>query len=138
MFKPSNLHEAYCLAKLQEATLASIARRTKPILDKPPSIMRSFHSYKGSTGSAVRPPSQRYSSRNTMPGTPFSPRSIASSTGSVTSKPRRVLTSKEIDEKRANSLCFFCGEKYYPGYKCAGHVYRMEVVEEMGSDGGQE
>jgi len=29
-FKPKTLHDAYCLAKLQEATLASIARN-KPI-----------------------------------------------------------------------------------------------------------
>jgi len=27
MFKPASLHGAYCLAKLQEATLASIAKR---------------------------------------------------------------------------------------------------------------
>jgi len=34
MFKAQTLHDAYCLAKLQEATLVSIARR-KPILEKP-------------------------------------------------------------------------------------------------------
>jgi len=35
MFKPQSLHETYCLAKLQEATLASINKRFKPILEKP-------------------------------------------------------------------------------------------------------
>ena len=29
MFRPASLHEAYCLAKLQEAILASIARKAK-------------------------------------------------------------------------------------------------------------
>jgi len=40
MFEPSTLHEAYCLAKLQEATLSSIARRTKTILDIPNSFIK--------------------------------------------------------------------------------------------------
>jgi len=35
MFRPETLHDAYCLAKLQKATLASIARRSRPILEKP-------------------------------------------------------------------------------------------------------
>ena len=34
MFKTQTLHDAYCLAKLQEATLHSISRRTRPLLDK--------------------------------------------------------------------------------------------------------
>jgi len=42
MFKPGTLHDAYCLAKLQEATLASIARRTKSILGRSPSNVRSM------------------------------------------------------------------------------------------------
>jgi len=44
MFRPQTLHEAYCLAKLQEATFASTTRRAKPILERPPSLMRSFGS----------------------------------------------------------------------------------------------
>lgn len=39
MFKPQSLHDAYCLAKLQEATLVSMARK-KPILDKPSPTFR--------------------------------------------------------------------------------------------------
>jgi len=40
MFKPASLHETYCLAKLQEATLASIAKRSKIIFDKPPVLTK--------------------------------------------------------------------------------------------------
>ena len=40
------------------------------------------------------------------------------------------MTSKEINEKRANGTCFFCDEKYYPGHKCNSQVYRLEFVEE--------
>ena len=32
MFKPNTLHDAYCLVVLQEAILASISKRTRPIL----------------------------------------------------------------------------------------------------------
>jgi len=42
MFRPSTLHEAYCLAKLQEATLQSMARRSKPWGDRSVSHPRSF------------------------------------------------------------------------------------------------
>jgi len=95
-------------------------------------------SCKGSTGNFVQFPSQRFPSRNTQSSTSFNPKSLASSAGSVTSKPRRVLTPKEIDEKRTNNMCFFCDEKYYPGHKCAGQVYRLDIVEDVGSEEGQE
>jgi len=68
--------------------------------------------------------------KNHAAGTYSSPGSTRSSTGSANSKPRKVLTSKEINEKRANNLCFFCDAKYYPGHKCTGQVYRLEMVEE--------
>ena len=49
MFKPQTIHDAYCLAKLQEATLNSITRRTKPIFERPPSMVKSItDNYRGS------------------------------------------------------------------------------------------
>ena len=42
MFKPKTLHDAYCLAKLQEAILASIARK-EPILEKPTHLSSWVH-----------------------------------------------------------------------------------------------
>jgi len=121
MFKPSSLHEAYCLAKLQETTLASMARR-KPILEKPPYAIRSYNPHKGTAGNSLSTSFQKYPVRHNAAGTQVSARSAVSSTGSVTSKPRKILTPKEIDEKRANSMCFFCNERYYPGHKCARQV----------------
>nr|GEY16258.1 putative mitochondrial protein [Tanacetum cinerariifolium] len=35
---------------------------------------------------------------------------------------------KEIEEKRAKQLCFYCDQKYSPGYKCSGQMYSLEVV----------
>jgi len=60
MFKPQTIHDAYCLAKLQEATLASISRRTKPILEKPPPFSRSI----ASTFRSVSQPVQRFAPRD--------------------------------------------------------------------------
>ena len=40
MFNPRTLHEAYCLALLQEATLASMARKTTPSVEGTPSPLR--------------------------------------------------------------------------------------------------
>lgn len=61
MFKPQTLHDAYCLAKLQEATLASMAKRTKPILDRPPSNFRNIINTK-----PMNPQSQGYSTKGTL------------------------------------------------------------------------
>ena len=130
MFKPRTLHDAYCLAKLQEATLTSIARKTKPILEIPPSFMRNM-------GARTRD-SQPYNS-----GFPRANASAYSSTRnnsyqnstSVTSRPRsrgRLLSPKEIKEKRAKNICFFCDEKFQPGHKCKAQVYRLEIID--GSD----
>jgi len=40
MFEPDTLYDAYCLAKLQEGTLAFIVRKAKPILDQSSSSLR--------------------------------------------------------------------------------------------------
>jgi len=58
--------------------------------------------------------------------------------GSVTSRPKRSITSKEIEERRARNQCFFCDEKFYPGHKCSGQVYRLEFMEKEEEDGSQE
>ena len=49
----------------------------------------------------------------------YSASSSSASTGLVSSKPRRPLSSREVDERRANNLCFYCDEKYFPGHKCS-------------------
>ena len=45
MFNPQTLHDAYYLAKLQEPTLASIARKIKPTLERPPYSLRTTRQY---------------------------------------------------------------------------------------------
>jgi len=129
MFKPDTLHDAYCLAKLQEATLASIAKKTKPIFERSPAYSRGTGERYGSTSQSWNPASHK-AGLSTRGST------SVSSTGSSTSKPfkprtvGRTLSSKKIEERRAKNLCFFCEEKYFPGHKFLAQVYRLKILEE--------
>lgn len=126
MFKPATLHDTYCLAKLQEATLLSI-KRSRPILKKPPISTSSFRP-SASNFSQSMTKTYQYA-RNHYPT--YSGQ--GSGQGSVGSKPRktgRALTTKDIEERRAKNLCFYCDEKYEPGYKCKAQIYRLELMEE--------
>nr|GEV88615.1 hypothetical protein [Tanacetum cinerariifolium] len=39
----------------------------------------------------------------------------------------KQLTQKELEEKRAKGLCFYCDQKYAPGHKFHGQLYSLEV-----------
>ncbi|GJS61624.1 putative mitochondrial protein [Tanacetum coccineum] len=41
---------------------------------------------------------------------------------------RKQLTKKVLEEKRAKGLCFYCDQKYAPGYKCPEQLYFLEVA----------
>ncbi|GJZ03207.1 hypothetical protein Tco_0521168 [Tanacetum coccineum] len=46
-----------------------------------------------------------------------------------TSNPqRKQLTQKELEEKRAKNLCFYCDEKIQPGHKCSNQVFLLEFI----------
>lgn len=48
-----------------------------------------------------------------------------------TSRGARTYFNMEINEKRAKGLCFWCNEKYEPGYNCSKkHIYLMEIEED--------
>ena len=42
--------------------------------------------------------------------------------------PRKQLTQKELEEKRAKNLCFYCDQKYSLGHKCPSQKFSLEVV----------
>ncbi|GJT68074.1 hypothetical protein Tco_1019554 [Tanacetum coccineum] len=41
---------------------------------------------------------------------------------------RKQLTQKEMEDKRSKGLCFYCDQKYFPGHKCSGQVFLLEVI----------
>ncbi|GJR97539.1 putative mitochondrial protein [Tanacetum coccineum] len=48
-------------------------------------------------------------------------------TSMLLNKQRKWLTQKEIREKRANRLCFYCDQKYIHGHKCSGQMFVLKV-----------
>ena len=43
-------------------------------------------------------------------------------------QPRKQLTQKEYQEKRAKNLCFYCDKKFVPGHKCEGQLFSLIVL----------
>ncbi|GJW07532.1 gypsy/ty3 retroelement polyprotein [Tanacetum coccineum] len=46
----------------------------------------------------------------------------------TTNPPKKWLTQKEIGDKRAKGLCFYCDQKYMSGHKCSGQMFVLEVI----------
>ncbi|GJZ45547.1 retrotransposon-related protein [Tanacetum coccineum] len=116
MFKPSTLKDAFCLEKMQEATLALTKTKT-------------ISQYVG-----ARTNSHVYANRYVAPTANVNkpvlalPSSSAETVGKVVKSGfRKQLSQKELEEKRAKGLCFYCDQKYDPGHKCPGQLYSLEV-----------
>ncbi|XP_059278046.1 uncharacterized protein LOC132032441 [Lycium ferocissimum] len=48
-----------------------------------------------------------------------------------TNRKKKWLTLAELDEKRANGLCYFCDEMFVPGHNCKAkrHLFSIELEE---------
>ncbi|GJW13961.1 retrovirus-related pol polyprotein from transposon TNT 1-94 [Tanacetum coccineum] len=124
MFKPRTLADAMSLANFQEASLAVVKSRTTPLLPTPKTTL------------------PYYANRNVNYPNRTTTLAILAPTNQVVAKhpaiteapPRKQLSQKELAEKRAKNLCFYCDQRYTPGHKCSGHMYALEVSpgEEVG------
>lgn len=48
------------------------------------------------------------------------------------SRTSKVVSNKEIDERRAKGLCYWCSEKYVPGHNCPKRqIHIMEAEDEL-------
>lgn len=97
---PCSLPQAYYLARLQEANFATQRKAIK-------GFSVGYLVFKGS-------PSQEFSgvAKGNMIGYK------KSVTANFDNNRRGRLTPAEMDEKRAQCICFFCDEPFIPGYKC--------------------
>ncbi|GJS76206.1 reverse transcriptase [Tanacetum coccineum] len=122
MFTLDTLTDVYYLAKMQEQTIVAMKSRYGHVLPTPKPVSNVYNkpmtSYPRTSGSNAVVPNT--SSRNDT--VPF----------------RKRLTQKELEEKRANHMCFYCDEKYFPGHKCSGQLHSLEVVIEGAEDAGEE
>lgn len=105
MVQPQTVYDAFSLAKLHESMLGAT--------EKPTSNRTRF--------SPVQEPLK--ASNTTTPTAP--------SWRTTNPRSSKILTSKEIEEKRSKGLCFGCEEKYTPGHKCKHHqLFLMEIEED--------
>ena len=118
MFKPKTLIDAFSLAGFQEASVAIVKQKTAPLLPTPKTtpnqfVNRNMHYPNRSNTFALPGPSNQVVAKH--PALPEAP-------------PRKQLSQKELAEKRAKNLCFYCDQKYMPGHKCSGQMYALEVT----------
>lgn len=63
---------------------------------------------------------------------PFKP-----SVNKEASKPKSILSSKEIMERRAKGQCFHCDERYHPGQECKAKLYQLVGEDEIITEGNE-
>lgn len=150
MFKPKILIEAYSLARLQELSVAAIQQKPKP--NKPMFYTTPNTSQKPLT---LTTPTSTLIKQSSLPKTHIlSLPNTAKNVPNNHNKPHRpLLTSKEMDEKRAKGLYFWCDHKFMSSHKCKKRqlfvlqvkeiIDEEELIEaitddnEEGSQGGQ-
>lgn len=132
MFKPRSLTDTYSLARLQESIVAASKARYTPLLPTPRMPANNNHSHSRNSAYPVK----------TLPLA--LPALVYSHNGSSTSKnvpsyvqPRRQLTQKEFEEKRARNLCFYCDQRYTPGHKGSGQLHSLEILPKELSEGNE-
>ncbi|OIT03250.1 hypothetical protein A4A49_52519 [Nicotiana attenuata] len=119
------LMRAYILARLAEQSLK--LRREQSQL-----ISRNTRSLFPNPKSSWPPRNYSQNSSNTSSRETEGSRLFANSSR-PTMRTSRRLTPAEMDEKRAQGLCYWCDEKYVPGHKCKKNkqLFILEVDEDM-------
>ncbi|GJU46655.1 putative mitochondrial protein [Tanacetum coccineum] len=120
MFKPTTFKDTFCLARMQEATLALI--KTK--------LVSQFVSQRSNNSSYA----SRYNS-NVTPAISIILKTLLhlpSSSNNSTNKNvksifRKQLTQKELEEKRAKGLCFYCEQSHNE----SEHLQHLQQVLEV-------
>ena len=130
MFEPKSLKQAYILAKLQDNTLTHRCYDTNP----------NKQTYHPTTFAYQNKPSTPPSYNKNPPGLPnnnFKPphSGILPSPSpynlNTTNRTTRPIRNKDLDERRAKGLCFWCDEKFIPGHRCQNKkLYSLCIVED--------
>ena len=113
MFKPLSLADLFSMAKMQKATLLA----TKSRCNSYPSNVKS--GYADRDDGILPRPVNRPMNLHAPTRTPF---------GGENRTGFKRLTQKELEDKRAKNLCFYCDKKYVPGHKCSGQLHSLEVI----------
>ncbi|XP_060212277.1 uncharacterized protein LOC132639908 [Lycium barbarum] len=114
--EPITLTQAYKSARMEEAYLAAVIKSSFPAM----------------SSSNVENSSRRFNDQRGQYNKPILPTPNRGGQPTQRGFNRRTLTPEEMNEKRAQGLCFFCNEKYVPGHKCRNlkQLYLLEFEEE--------
>ncbi|XP_058741863.1 uncharacterized protein LOC131614269 [Vicia villosa] len=113
--RPTNISQAIGLAKLIESKI----KESKPKFSKPFTTYTPKSSFPNST--------QPTSFQSSLPNKPIS-------TNPPPKLPIKRLSQAQIQERRAQGLCFNCDEKFVVGHKCATNRFLILLAEEEPSD----
>jgi len=139
MFEPKTLKQVYILARLQDNTLTHRRYNLNP----------TKQTYQPTTYAHQSKPYTLTSYSKNLPGSssntfkPFSNgllRTPLPYNANPVNRTTRPIRNKDLDERRAKGLCFWCDEKFVPGHRCQNkRLYSLCVVEEDGecNDGGR-
>lgn len=128
MFHPKNLQQAYCLAKLQEATQQA-PKSKKHIKNTHNSQTRPPNSYRKPLPPLL--PTPNTPPNNPKPPYPDNPPRPANPNFRPNTT-RKTLTPLEMVDRRSKGLCCFCDDKFDPKHLCKGkrpQFYHLEVEE---------
>nr|GEW41408.1 hypothetical protein [Tanacetum cinerariifolium] len=113
MFMITNLIDVYVMAKMQEATNAVLKPRYNSAMLPTPKFV---------SNSVNKPVNASFKLTNVN--------GVNQSVSRTGGNRSYRLTRKELEEKRAKNQRFYCDQKYFPGHKCNGQLYSLEVVSE--------
>ena len=129
MFEPKSLKQAYNLARLHNNTLTH--RKITPHYPRSQSQMGP-NSQPTRVNISPNHPStnnipQKTSTAAILPNpTSFNPNQ---------QRPIRPIRTKEMDDRRAKGLCFWCDERFVPGHRCRNRrLYSLCIVEDEGEN----
>ncbi|XP_058766771.1 uncharacterized protein LOC131640391 [Vicia villosa] len=114
--KPTNISQAIGLAKLIESKL----KDSKPKFQKPFSTQ-----YSKPFSPSANPNPKPFNSVPTQ-APPFRPQTVPN----PTKLPIKKLTQAQIQERRAQGLCFNCDEKFFVGHKCSSSRFLILMAED--------
>ncbi|XP_058784315.1 uncharacterized protein LOC131659094 [Vicia villosa] len=115
--KPSNISQAIGLAKLIESKL----KDSKPKFHKP--FVNTFHKPSA--------PSTNPMTKTPNLSIPQTPSPFKAQTSPAPSKlPIKKLSQTQLQERRAQGLCFNCDEKFFIGHKCSTSRFLILMADE--------
>jgi hypothetical protein len=138
MFKPKSLKQAYTLARLQDNTLTHRCYGSNPNkqtyhpttfaypnkLATPFSYNKNFPT--GFPSNNPKPPQA-----GLLPNPPYNP--------NITQRTTRPIRNRDLDERRAKGLGFWCDEKFIPGHRCQNKkLYSLYIMEDNGEGSEEE